>query len=108
MVSAILKCEVASIVDSVMSDAATAVRKVASSDSRIFARNFLVLVGGIKKSLGYQKNALRYHPPPPVGLTPFSIVYYWNCHGGVQSDFPMPGMLSQFRDDGYFQAAFEV
>ena len=36
VVSVIWRCEVASIVDFAMSDAATAARKVASSDSRIF------------------------------------------------------------------------
>jgi len=61
-----LGCEVTSIVGSAMNDAATAAKKVASSYFRIFAWDFLVLVDGIKKSLGYQKNTLRYHPPPPV------------------------------------------
>ena len=52
-------------------------------------------------------NALNYRPPPPVGFTPFSTVHYWNRRGGARGNFPMPGALSQFRDNGFFQAAFE-
>ena len=84
VVSVIWRREVTSIVDSATSDAVTAARKVAFSDSKTLARDFLVLMGGIKESLGYQKNALWYHPSPT------------------------PGTLSQFRDDSFFQAAFEA
>ena len=84
VVSVIWRREATSIVDSATSDAVTAARKVASSDSRTLTRDFLALVNGIKESLGYQKNALRCHPPL------------------------MPGTLSQFRDDSFFRAAFEA
>ena len=39
---------------------------------------------------------------PLIGLTPFATVHYWNRRSGVQDDFPMSGMLSQFRDSDCF------
>jgi len=49
------------IVGSAASGAATPAGKVASSDSRIFAWDFLASTSGTKKTLGYWKNAPRYH-----------------------------------------------
>jgi len=94
------------IVDPAMSDAATAVRKAASSASRVFTCDFLCLwMVLMKKSSGYSKNALRDHAPPPVTQTSDSarLTLYIVQHSTSLLKplrwgpyyFPMLGTLSQ-------------
>lgn len=88
------------IAGSAMSGAATPAGKVASSDSRILAWDFLVLTSGTKETLRYWKNSPRCHHYIPIRLMLLPTIQniqrsLLKLSRWVQGYFPVLGTLSQ-------------